>query len=82
MGLFSKHKTKGANYHFWLHVHSLGPFPALWGALQVEWRRGTKRGGTKAVGPTRLPGKTWGQYEWGETLHIPCTLYPVRCLIW
>lgn len=77
MGLFSKHKAKGVALHFYVHVHSLGPFPTV-GPLAVEWQRGSRRGATRPAQPTRQPGKVWANYDFEESQHIPCTLYEVR----
>lgn len=78
MGIFSKHKGKGANFHLFLHIHSLSPFPASRHAVAVQWERKGKRGSTRAVAPATHPGKAWGTFEFEETQHVPCTLYPVR----
>lgn len=82
MHLFSKHKGKASSFHFYIHIHALSPFPASYGALAVEWHRGSsKKGSTKAVRPTRQPGTAWGTYNWEETQHVPCTLYTVRAVL-
>ena len=78
MGLFSKHKGAGRSLHFFLHLHTLGPFPTASGPLAVEWQRGSRRGCSQAAQPSRHPGKTWGDYVFEETQHVPCTLYEVR----
>ncbi|KAK9805120.1 hypothetical protein WJX72_000185 [[Myrmecia] bisecta] len=76
MGLFGKSKSKQARFDFYIHIHSLTPWPARFSALLVHWERGSSRQGyTKAAGATTEPGRSVGTYSFEETFHVPCTLY-------
>lgn len=83
MGIFGKGKSKQSKFDFYIHVHTLSPWPAQYSKLTLEWQRGgSRKGWTKPVGPTvGQPGRMWATYEIEQTFHVPCTLYQVRMAV-
>lgn len=79
MGIFGKGKSKQSKFDFYIHVHTLSPWPAQYSKLVLEWQRGgSRKGWTKPIGPTvGQPGRMWATYEIEQDFHVPCTLYQV-----
>ncbi len=79
MGIFSKGKSKQSKFDFYIHVHTLSPWPAQYSKLVLEWQRGgSRKGWTKPVGPTvGQPGRMWATYDIEQDFAVPCTLYQV-----
>ena len=80
MGIFSKGKGKPVKFDYYVLIHSLSPWPNQYKQLVVTWQRGSgRKGQTSAVGPSpEQPGRSWGTYQFEESLHVPCTLIQVR----
>lgn len=79
MGIFGKSKGKSYSFDYTVQVHSLRPWPASGGPLQISWQRGSsKRGSTAPVNPTTTPGNATAEYRFEDRLSISATLYSVR----
>lgn len=85
MGLFgnkgsSPSRTTTHRFVYKFHVAALGPWPAGYGPLAIEWERGSKRRGrTSAASPEPLylngEGPPPVSYPFDASFKVPCTLY-------
>ncbi len=75
MGIFGGGKKVTRKYHFYIHIHSVAPWPAQFRSLYVAWSRGSsKKGVTKAV--AAAPGEPGRALE--TAFHVPCTIVQAR----
>jgi hypothetical protein len=79
--MFGKLKTKvtAQKFIFTFHIHVLQPWPPGPKLLAVGWQRGkNRRGSTRAVNPTGMPGRLGALVKFNESFELPATLYKVR----
>ena len=78
MGLF-KNKNRGGAFKctFFLHFHSLSPWPAAAGNLCVSFERGTHSDKTQPSPPHAPLVDECATYVWEQQLQLPATLYEV-----
>lgn len=78
MNMF-KRKGKSTGFDFYLHIHTLSPWPSKYKAVYVEWSRGSSHKGVlKPAGPTSQGNGQVASFDFDEGIHVPCTLYTVR----
>ncbi|KAK9839098.1 hypothetical protein WJX74_009525 [Apatococcus lobatus] len=76
MNMF-KRKGKATGFDFYLHIHTLYPWPSKYKAVYVEWSRGSSHKGVlKPAGPSSQSSGQVASFDFDEGIHVPCTLYP------